>query len=153
MFQTFTISEIYRLPFKMISPFANNLFYPKFLIPTLLAIFGSVNTPLFCTLCSREKETPKKIFCFFSVLNMVVMVCSAANFIKTNRSASMDNVKHSFTEKIKQSSHFLTDPGRSNLIIKNEEGVTPILKLLNKKKVGQSPNGKSSIIQKNRKIF
>ena len=64
---------------------------------------------------------------------MVVMVCSAANFIKTNRSASMDNVKHSFTEKIKQSSHFLTDPGRSNLIIKNEEGVTPILKLLKKK--------------------
>ena len=84
---------------------------------------------------------------------MVVMVCSAANFIKTNRSASMDNVKHSFTEKIKESSHFLTDPDHSNLIIKNEEGVTPILKLLNKKKVGQSPNGKSSIIQKNRKIF
>ena len=82
------------------------------------------------------------------------MVCSAANFIKTNRSASMDNVKHSFTEKIKQSSHFLTDPGRSNLIIKNEEGVTPILKLLKKKKrLGNPQMEKVPLFRKIEKHF
>ena len=84
---------------------------------------------------------------------MVVMVCSAANFIKTNRSASMDNVKHSFTEKIKQSSHFLTDPGRSNLIIKNEEGVTPILKLLKKKRLGNAQMEKVPLFRKIEKYF
>ena len=85
---------------------------------------------------------------------MVVMVCSAANFIKTNRSASMDNVKHSFTEKIKQSSHYLTDPGRSNLIIKNEEGVTPILKLLKKKKrLGNPQMEKVPLFRKIEKYF
>ena len=84
---------------------------------------------------------------------MVVMVCSAANFIKTNRSASMDNVKHSFTEKIKQSSHFLTDPGRSNLIIKNEEGVTPILKLLKKKRLGNLQMEKVPLFRKIEKYF
>ena len=84
---------------------------------------------------------------------MVVMVCSAANFIKTNRSASMDNVKHSFTEKIKQSSHFLTDPGRSNLIIKNEEGVTPILKLLKKKRLGNPQMEKVPLFRKIEKYF
>ena len=31
-----------------------------------------------------------------------------------NRSRGTDNVKHSFSEKIKQSSHFLTNPGHSN---------------------------------------
>ena len=31
-----------------------------------------------------------------------------------NRSTGTDNVKHSLSEKIKQSSHFFTNPGRSN---------------------------------------
>ena len=31
-----------------------------------------------------------------------------------NRSTGTDNVKYSLSEKIKQSSHFFTNPGRSN---------------------------------------
>ena len=57
----------------------------------------------------------------------------------------MNNVKHSFEEKIK---HFLTNPGCSNPIITNEKGVTPTPTLL-----GQSPNGKNSVIKKDRKAF
>ena len=64
----------------------------------------------------------------------------------------MDKVKHSFAEKIKQLSHFATNSDHSNSITTNEKSVTPTLMLL-KKKVGQSPNGKSSVIQKNRKAF
>ena len=59
----------------------------------------------------------------------------------SSRSTSMDQVKHSFAEKIKQSSHFVTNPDRSKSITTNEKSVTPTLMLL-KKKVGQSPNGK-----------
>ena len=66
----------------------------------------------------------------------------------------MNNVKHSFEEKIKQLSHFLTNPGCSNPIITNEKGVTPTPTLmLLKKKLGQSPNGKNSVIKKDRKAF
>ena len=69
-----------------------------------------------------------------------------------NRSIGMENVKHLFAEKIKQSSHFLTNPGCFNPITTNENDVTPTPKtrLLKKKKVGQSQNGKNSVIQKNR---
>ena len=42
-------------------------------------------------------------------------------------------MKHSFSKKIKQSSHFLTNPGRSNSITTNEKGVTKTLMLLKKK--------------------
>ena len=70
----------------------------------------------------------------------------------SNRSASMDNMKHSFAEKIKQSSHFLTTPGCSSPITTNKKGVTTTLMLL-KKKVGHTPNRKNLIIQKNRKAF
>ena len=70
----------------------------------------------------------------------------------SSRSTSMDNVKHSFAEKSKQSSHFLTNPRCSNSTTTNEKGVTPTLMLL-KKKVGQSPNRKSSVIQKNKSIL
>ena len=69
-----------------------------------------------------------------------------------SRSTSMDKVKYSFAEKIKQLSHFVTHPDRSNSITTNEKSVTPTLMLL-KKKVGQSANGKSSLIQKKRKAF
>ena len=70
-----------------------------------------------------------------------------------NRSIGMENVKHLFAEKIKQSSHFLTNPGCFNPITTNENDVTPTPKtrLLKKKKVGQSQNGKNSVTQKNRK--
>ena len=51
----------------------------------------------------------------------------------SSRSTSMDNVKHSFAEKIKQSSHFVTNPDRSNSITTNEKIVTPTLMLLKKK--------------------
>ena len=70
----------------------------------------------------------------------------------SSRSTSIDKVKHSFAEKIKQSSHFVTNPDHSNSITTNETSVTSTLMLL-KKKVGQSLNGKNSIIQKNRKAF
>ena len=70
----------------------------------------------------------------------------------SSRSTSMDKVKHSFAEKIKQLSHFATNSDHSNSITTNEKSVTPTLMLL-KKKVGQSPNRKSSIIQKKRKGF
>ena len=42
-----------------------------------------------------------------------------------NRSIGMENVKHLFAEKIKQSSHFLTNPGCFNPITTNENDVTP----------------------------
>ena len=70
-----------------------------------------------------------------------------------NRSIGMENVKHLFAEKIKQTPHFLTNPGCFNPITTNEKDVTPTPKTrrLKKKKVGQSQNGKNSVIQKNRK--
>ena len=49
-------------------------------------------------------------------------------------------MKHSFAEEIKQSSHFLTNPGHSNPITTIEKGVTPTQTLmLLKKSLGQSP--------------
>ena len=45
----------------------------------------------------------------------------------------MDKVKYSFAEKIKQLSHFVTHPDRSNSITTNEKSVTPTLMLLKKK--------------------
>ena len=69
-----------------------------------------------------------------------------------NRSTSMDNLKHSFEEKIKQLSHFSTNPGCSNPITTNEKCVTPTLMLL-RKKVGESPNGKKSLLRKTEKHF
>ena len=39
----------------------------------------------------------------------------------------MDKVKYSFAEKIKQLSHFVTHPDRSNSITTNEKSVTPTL--------------------------
>ena len=52
------------------------------------------------------------------------------------------------------SSRFLTKPGCSNPFTTNEKGVTPTPTLmLLKKKVGQSANGKNSVIQKNAKAF
>ena len=51
----------------------------------------------------------------------------------SSRSTSMDQVKHSFAEKIKQSSHFVTNPDHSNSITTNETSVTSTLMLLKKK--------------------
>ena len=53
-----------------------------------------------------------------------------------NRSTSTDNMKHSFAKKIKQSSHFLTNPGCSNPITTNEKGVTPTSTLMPLKEKG-----------------
>ena len=72
----------------------------------------------------------------------------------SNRSTSMENMKHLFAVKSMHSSRFLTKPGCSNPFTTNEKGVTPTRTLmLLKKKVGQSPNGKNSVIQKNVKAF
>ena len=51
----------------------------------------------------------------------------------SSRSTSINKVKHSFAEKIKQSSHFVTNPDHSNSITTNEKSVTPTLMLLKKK--------------------
>ena len=110
-----------------------------------------------------EKKKQKKIFDFFfcteygcngmfsSQLNLDQHRLSGTHDY-SSRSTSMDKVKHSFAEKIKQSSHFVTNPDRSKSITTNEKCYTNF-DAVEKKKVGQSPNGKSSVIQKNRKAF
>ena len=70
----------------------------------------------------------------------------------SSRSTSMEKVKHSFAEKIKQSSHFVTDPNHSNSVTQLLKKCYTIFDAV-EKMVGQSPNGKSFIIQKNRKAF
>ena len=71
-----------------------------------------------------------------------------------NRSTSMDNVKHSFAEKIKQSSHFPTNSGCFNPITTNDKRCYTNTNFhVVEKKIGQSPSGKNSVIQKNRKAF
>ena len=71
-----------------------------------------------------------------------------------NRSTNMNNVKHSFEEKIKQSSHFLTNPGCSNPIITNEKGVTPTPTLmLLKKSLGNPQMEKILLLRKTEKHF
>ena len=54
----------------------------------------------------------------------------------SNRSTSMEHVKHLFAEKIKQSSHFLTNPGCSNPVTTNEKGVTSTSTLMPLKEKG-----------------
>ena len=111
----------------------------------------------------QEKKKQKKMFDFFfcteygcngmfsSQLHLDQHRLSGTHDY-SSRSTSMDKVKHSFAEKIKQSSHFVTNPDHFNSFTTNEKSVTPTLMLL-KKKVGQSANGKSSLIQKKRKAF
>ena len=70
----------------------------------------------------------------------------------SSRSTSMDKVKHSFAEKIKQSSHFVTNPDRSKSITTNEKSVTPTLMLL-KKKVGDPQMEKVPLFRKTEKHF
>ena len=110
-----------------------------------------------------EKKKQKKIFGFFfcteygcngmfsTQLHLDQYKLSGTHDY-SSRSTSMDKLRYSFAEKIKQSSHFVTNPDRSNSITINGKSVTTALILL-KKNVGQSPNGKSSVIQKNRKAF
>ena len=72
----------------------------------------------------------------------------------SSRSTNMENMKHLFAVKSMHSSRFHTKPGCSNPFTTNEKGVTPTPTLmLLKKKVGQSTNGKNSVIQKNAKAF
>ena len=67
-----------------------------------------------------------------------------------NRSIGMENVKHLFAEKIKQSSHFLTNPGCFNPITTNENDVTPTPKtrLLKKKRLGNPKMEKIPLFRK-----
>ena len=82
-----------------------------------------------------EKKKQKKIFDFFfcteygcngmfsSQLNLDQHRLSGTHDY-SSRSTSMDKVKHSFAEKIKQSSHFVTNPDRSKSITTNEKCYT-----------------------------
>ena len=69
-----------------------------------------------------------------------------------SRSTSMDKVKYSFAEKIKQLSHFVTHPDLSNSITKNEKSVTPTLMLL-KIKFGNPQMEKVPSFRKTEKHF
>ena len=65
----------------------------------------------------------------------------------------MDNVKHSFAEKIKQSSHFLTNSRLSNSTTTNEKGVTPTLMLLKKKSWAIPKRKKFPYLEKQKSIL
>ena len=71
----------------------------------------------------------------------------------SSRSTSMDKVKHSFAEKIKQLSHFATNSDHSNSITTNEKSVTPTLMLLKKKRLGNPQMEKVQLFRKTKKHF
>ena len=71
----------------------------------------------------------------------------------SSRSTSMDNVKHSFAEKIKQSSHFLTNSRLSNSTTTNEKGVTLTLMLLKKKSWAIPKRKKFHYLEKQKSIL
>ena len=112
-----------------------------------------------------EKKKKKKIFDFLfctqyrcngmfsSQLHLDQHRLSGAHDY-SSRSTSMDNKKHSFAEKIKQSSHFLTNPGRSNSSTANEKHATPTSMLLGKKKDSAIPKWKKVLLfRKTQKHF
>ena len=71
----------------------------------------------------------------------------------SSRSTSMDKVKHSFAEKIKQLSHFATNSDHSNSITTNEKSVTPTLMLLKKKRLSNPQMEKVQLFRKTEKHF
>ena len=62
---------------------------------------------------------------------------------------NMDNMKHSFAEKIKQSSHFLINPGHSNSIIpmKNQKRTKKGWAIPRRKKFHYSEKQKSILMK------
>ena len=110
-----------------------------------------------------EKKKQKKIFDFFfcteygcngmfsSQLHLDQHRLSGTHDY-SSRSTSMEKVKHLFAEKIKQSSHFVTDPDHSNSVTTNEKSVTPTLMLL-KRRLGNPQTEKVSLFRKTGKHF
>ena len=70
----------------------------------------------------------------------------------SSRSTSMDKVKHSFAEKIKQSSHFVTNPDRSKSITTNEKCYTNF-DAVEKKRLGNPQTEKVPLFRKTEKHF
>ena len=110
-----------------------------------------------------KKKKQKKIFDFFfcAEYSCNTMFSSQLHLDQhrlpgahdsSNRSTTMDNVKHSFAENIKQSSHFLTNPVHSNPITTNEKGVTQTLVLL-KKRLGSLQKDKILLFKKTDVVY